>query len=218
MNTIIERFNKIQSNITSLKAGKPVNIIAVSKTFSLEHIQPLINHGHQHFGENKVQEALAKWSEHKKQNENLRLHMIGKLQSNKAKEAVKLFDYIHSVDNQKLADALAKHQKSLNKNLNYFIQVNIANEMQKSGIPVNELDAFYNYCVNEINLKVIGLMAIPPIDQSVDKYFKSMNELNKSLALENMSMGMSADYTEAIKYGSNFVRIGSSIFGSRSQL
>jgi pyridoxal phosphate enzyme (YggS family) len=144
--------------------------------------------------------------------------MIGKLQSNKAKEAVKLFDYIHSVDNQKLADTLAKHQKNLNKNLNYFIQVNIANEIQKSGIPVNELDAFYNYCVNEINLKVIGLMAIPPIDQSVDKYFKSMNELNKSLALENMSMGMSADYTEAIKYGSNFVRIGSSIFGSRSQL
>ena len=142
--------------------------------------------------------------------------MIGKLQSNKAKDAVKLFDFIHSVDNQKLADALAKYQKILNKNLEYFIQVNIANEIQKSGIPVNELDAFYNYCVNEINLDVIGLMVIPPIDQSADKYFKLLNELNKSLALQNMSMGMSADYIEAIKHGSNFVRIGSSIFGSRS--
>tara|TARA_X000000950_G_C13883300_1_gene647813 strand:+ start:793 stop:1443 length:651 start_codon:yes stop_codon:yes gene_type:complete len=216
MNTIVERFKKIQSNITSSNSDKPVNIIAVSKTFSLDHIQPLIDYGHPHFGENKVQEASAKWSEEKKKNKNLRLHMIGKLQSNKAKDAVKLFDYIHSVDNQKLADALAKHQKILNKNLEYFIQVNIANEIQKSGIPVNELDAFYNYCVNEINLKVIGLMVIPPIDQSADKYFKLLNELNKSLALQNMSMGMSADYIEAIKHGSNFVRIGSSIFGSRS--
>ena len=216
MNTIVERFKKIQSNITSSNSDKPVNIIAVSKTFSLDHIQPLIDYGHPHFGENKVQEASAKWSEEKKKNKNLRLHMIGKLQSNKAKDAVKLFDYIHSVDNQKLADALAKHQKILNKNLEYFIQVNIANEIQKSGIPVNELDAFYNYCVNEINLKVTGLMVIPPIDQSADKYFKLLNELNKSLALQNMSMGMSADYIEAIKHGSNFVRIGSSIFGSRS--
>ena len=216
MNTIVERFKKIQSNITSSNTDKPVNIIAVSKTFSLDHIQPLIDHGHLHFGENKVQEASAKWSEEKNKNKNLRLHMIGKLQSNKAKDAVKLFDYIHSVDNQKLADALAKYQKILNKNLEYFIQVNIANEIQKSGIPVNELDAFYNYCVNEINLDVIGLMVIPPIDQSADKYFKLLNELNKSLALQNMSMGMSADYIEAIKHGSNFVRIGSSIFGSRS--
>ena len=142
--------------------------------------------------------------------------MIGKLQSNKAKDAVKLFDYIHSVDNQKLADTLAKHQKNLNKDLKYFIQVNIANEIQKSGIRVSELDPFYNYCVNEIDLKVIGLMVIPPIDENIGKYFKSLNELTKSLALENMSMGMSADYIEAIKHGSTFVRVGSSIFGSRS--
>ena len=142
--------------------------------------------------------------------------MIGKLQSNKAKDAVKLFDYIHSLDNQKLADVLAKQQKKLNKSLSYFIQVNIGNEIQKSGIPVNELDAFYNYCVNEINLNIIGLMVIPPNDNNTEKYFKSMSELNKSLALENLSMGMSADYTTALKYGSNFVRIGSSIFGSRS--
>ena len=142
--------------------------------------------------------------------------MIGKLQSNKAKDAVKIFDYIHSLDSKKLADALAKHQKNLNKNIQYFIQVNIGNEIQKSGIRVGELDAFYNYCVNEINLKIIGLMVIPPVDQSVEKYFKSLNELNKSLALQDLSMGMSADYMQAINYGATFVRIGSSIFGLRS--
>ena len=142
--------------------------------------------------------------------------MIGKLQSNKAKDAVKLFDYIHSVDSPKLAEALSKHQKNLNRNLNYFIQVNIGNEIQKSGIPVGELDAFYSYCTNEINLKILGLMVIPPINQDVDRFFKSTSILNKSLALENLSMGMSSDYIDAIKYGSNFVRIGSSIFGSRS--
>ena len=216
MSIIIERFKKIQSNIASIKPIKPVNIIAVSKTFPLEHIQPLVDHGHTHFGENKVQEASAKWSELKKDNQNLKLHMIGKLQSNKAKDAVKIFDYIHSLDSQKLADALAKHQKSLNKTINYFIQVNIGNEIQKSGIPVSELDPFYNYCTQEINLKVIGLMVIPPNDNNSEKYFKSLNELNKSLALKNLSMGMSADYIDAIRNGATFVRIGSSIFGARS--
>ena len=216
MSTIIDRFENIKHKIASLKPAKQVNIIAVSKTFTLDYIKPLIEHGHSHFGENKVQEATSKWSEQKKVNQNLKLHMIGKLQSNKAKDAVKLFDYIHSVDNQKLADALAKNQMNLNKSLKYFIQVNIGNEIKKSGIPVGELDAFYNYCVNEINLEIIGLMLIPPIDHDAQKYFKSLNELNKSLALENMSMGMSADYLEAIKHGSTFVRVGSSIFGSRS--
>ena len=216
MSIIIQRFNKIQSNIASIKPVKPVNIIAVSKTFPLEHIQPLVDHGHTHFGENKVQEASAKWSELKKDNQNLKLHMIGKLQSNKAKDAVKIFDYIHSLDSQKLADALAKHQKSLNKTINYFIQVNIGNEIQKSGIPVSELDPFYNYCAQVINLKIIGLMVIPPNDNNSEKYFKSLNELNKSLALKNLSMGMSADYIDAIRNGATFVRIGSSIFGVRS--
>ena len=216
MNIIIDRFEKIKSKISSLKADKPVNIIAVSKTFSLDYIQPLIDYGHIHFGENKVQETLSKWSEQKKTNKNLKLHMIGKLQSNKAKDAVKIFDYIHSVDNQKLADVLAKSQTNLNKNLKYFIQVNIGNEIQKSGIPVNDLVGFYNYCVKEINLNILGLMVIPPIDQSPQKYFKLLNELNKSLSLDNLSMGMSADYIDAVKYGSNFVRVGSSIFGSRS--
>ena len=216
MNIVVERFKKIKSNIVSLKPIKPVNIIAVSKTFPLEHIHPLIEHGHVHYGENKVQEALAKWTEQKKNNQNLKLHMIGKLQSNKAKDAVKIFDYIHSLDSKKLADALAKHQRNLNKKIEYFIQVNIGNEIQKSGIPVSDLDPFYNYCVNEINLKISGLMVIPPNDNNSDKYFKSVNELNKSLALENLSMGMSSDYTNAIKHGATFVRIGSSIFGARS--
>tara|TARA_B100002019_G_C21216438_1_gene572300 strand:- start:452 stop:1102 length:651 start_codon:yes stop_codon:yes gene_type:complete len=216
MNTIIERYNKIKLNIAESKPAQKVNIIAVSKTFSLEHVNPLINFGHQHFGENKVQEAISKWSGIKKGDDNIKLHMIGKLQSNKAKDAVKLFDYIHSLDSQKLADTLANHQINLKKNLNYFIQVNIGNEMQKSGIPVGELDQFYNYCRNEINLNILGLMVIPPNDNNTEKYFKSINELNKSLALQELSMGMSADYLEAVKHGSTFVRVGSSIFGERS--
>ena len=216
MSTIIDRYDKIKLNIESIKPIQKVNVIAVSKTFPIEHIKPLVDHGHQHFGENKVQEAISKWSEIKKNNANLKLHMIGKLQSNKAKDAVKLFDYIHSLDNQKLADALAQHQITLKKNLNYFIQVNIGNEIQKSGIPVNELEPFYNYCKNEIKLNIIGLMIIPPNDNNYIKYFKSLYELNKSLALQDLSMGMSADYIEAIKYGATFIRVGSSIFGARS--
>ena len=216
MNIIIERYNKIKLNIAESKPAQKVNIIAVSKTFSLEHVNPLINFGHQHFGENKVQEAISTWSGIKKEDDNIKLHMIGKLQSNKAKDAVKLFDYIHSLDSQKLADTLANHQINLKKNLNYFIQVNIGNEIQKSGIPVGELDQFYNYCRNEINLNILGLMVIPPNDNNTEKYFKSMNELNKSLALQELSMGMSADYLKAVKHGSTFVRVGSFIFGERS--
>lgn len=151
----------------------------------------------------------------KKNNPNLKLHMIGKLQSNKAKDAVNLFDFIHSLDNQKLADVLSKCQINLNKQLKYFIQVNIANEIQKSGIPVNELDSFYNYCVNEANLDIVGLMVIPPNDSNSEKYFRSLNELNKSLALRELSMGMSADYENAVIHGATFVRVGSSIFGKR---
>ena len=150
-------------------------------------------------------------------NENVELHMVGKLQSNKAKDAIKLFDYIHSLDNQKLADNLSKHQMNLGKQLKYFIQVNIGNEIQKSGVPINEIDSFYNYCINNAKLDVIGLMIIPPNDQQTKKYFQSINELNQSLGLKELSMGMSADYLDAIQNGATFVRIGSSIFGSRSQ-
>ena len=215
MNTIIQRFNKIKSNITSLKPIRPVNIVAVSKTFSLNHIQPLIDHGHKHFGENKVQEAFSKWQELKKSNNSLNLHMIGKLQSNKAKKAVEIFDYIHSLDNQKLADILSKEQQNLGKKLKYFIQVNIGNELQKSGVQAQELDNFYNYCIKEKNLNVIGLMVIPPNDNNTNKYFKNLDELNNSLSLKELSMGMSADYYEAIKNNATFVRIGSLIFGNR---
>ena len=216
MNTIVERFEKIKSNINLSKPSQPVNIIAISKTFSMEHINPLIEYGHNHFGENKVQEAIAKWSSYKQKNQSLKLHMVGKLQSNKAKDAIRIFDYIHSLDNQKLADTLFKQQINLNKRLKYFIQVNIGNEVQKSGIPVAELDPFYNYCVNEINLNIIGLMVLPPNDNNSEKYFKSINELAKSLAIQDLSMGMSSDYISAVKNGATFLRIGSSIFGQRS--
>ena len=215
MNTIIQRFNKIKSNITSIKPIRPVNIVAVSKTFSLNHIQPLIDYGHKHFGENKVQEAFSKWHELKKSNNSLNLHMIGKLQSNKAKKAVEIFDYIHSLDNQKLADILSREQQNLGKKLKYFIQVNIGNELQKSGVQAQELDNFYNYCIKEKNLNVIGLMVIPPNDNNTNKYFKNLDELNNSLSLKELSMGMSADYSEAIKNNATFVRIGSLIFGNR---
>ncbi|WP_075534225.1 YggS family pyridoxal phosphate-dependent enzyme [Candidatus Pelagibacter communis] len=216
MTNIVESFKKIQLNINKISSDKKVNVIAVSKKFPITHIQPLLDYGHLHFGENKVQEAISKWTVIKKDNDNIKLHMVGKLQSNKAKDAVKLFDYIHSLDNQKLADTLAKNQINLGKELKYFIQVNIGNEIQKSGVPVNEIDSFYNYCINSAKLNVIGLMIIPPNDQQTKKYFQSINELNKSLALNELSMGMSADYPEAILHGSTFVRIGSSIFGPRS--
>ena len=216
METIVQRFNKIKSNIASLNPTKPVNILAVSKTFSLNHIRPLIDYGHNHFGENKVQEALTKWRDVKNEKKSINLHMVGKLQSNKAKDAVRIFDYIHSLDNQKLADILSKSQISLNKNLKYFIQVNIGNEIQKSGIPVTELDAFYTYCTSELKLNILGLMAIPPNDNDTKKYFKSLNILNSSLALNDLSMGMSEDYEDAINSNATFVRIGSLIFGPRS--
>ena len=158
----------------------------------------------------------AKWSEIKKAKTNLKLHMIGKLQSNKAKKAIEVFDYIHSLDNQKLADNLSKFQISLNKSVSYFIQVNIGNEVQKSGIPYHEVDAFYNYCTIEKKMNVIGLMAIPPNDSNTEKYFKILSELNASLGFHDLSMGMSSDYMLAVNYNATYLRIGSSIFGERS--
>jgi len=216
MNIIVERFNKIQSNISKIDNSNSLKIIAVSKTFSLNHIMPLIELGHSHFGENKVQEADTKWNQIKKEKENLKLHMLGKLQSNKAKQAVKIFDYIHSLDSQKLADILSKCQNEINKSINYFIQVNIGNEAQKSGIHYNEVDQFYNYCTKEKKMNVLGLMAIPPNDNNTEKYFKSLSELNSSLGLKELSMGMSSDYMQAINYKATYLRIGSAIFGARS--
>ncbi len=216
MTNIIENFNKINSNIKNLKLDRKVDIVAVSKTFPLEHIKPLINYGHLHYGENKVQEAVAKWRDIKLEKTEIKLHMIGRLQSNKAKTAFEIFDYIHSLDSQKLADIFSNCEKNNKKKLNYFIQVNIGNESQKSGIPINEIDNFYNYCTLEKNLNVLGLMIIPPNDQNTSKYFKTTSELNSSLGLKELSMGMSSDYLEAIRLGSTFVRVGSLIFGSRS--
>ena len=216
MNTIIERFDKIKSNISKINNNSSVKVVAVSKTFPLSHIMPLINYGHDHYGENKVQEADIKWRDIKKERKNLKLHLVGKLQSNKAKRAVEIFDYIHSLDSQKLADVLSKSQNDINKSINYFIQVNIGNEHQKSGIPYNEVDAFYNYCTKEKKMNVLGLMAIPPNDNNSEKYFKSLSELNASLALKELSMGMSSDYMDAIKHKATYLRIGSLIFGERS--
>ena len=211
MNIIIERLNKIKSNIHDSKT----NIIAVSKTFQIDIVKPLIDIGHIHFGENKVQEADFKWSDVKKTNKNIMLHMIGKLQSNKAKRAVELFDYIHSLDSVKLAKNLSKFENQINKKLKYFIQVNVGGETQKSGIPASEVDHFYTYCVKDLNLNVIGLMAIPPNDGHEEKHFKYLFESNSSLGLEHLSMGMSSDYEIALKYKSTFLRIGSLIFGKR---
>ena len=216
MDIIIDRFNKIKSNISNLNPNKTINIVAVSKTFTLEKVMPLIEYGHIHFGENKVQEAQAKWKDLKLQRKNLKLHMIGKLQSNKAKSAAKLFDYIHSLDNQKLADIFSNFENNNEKKLKYFIQVNIGNENQKSGIPISDLEDFFNYCSKEKKLSILGLMIIPPNDNNHNKYFEHLNFLNKSLGLNELSMGMSSDYEDAIKHDSTFIRVGSSIFGQRS--
>ena len=211
MSFVTINFEKVKKIV-----GDKVNIIAVSKTFEYIHIKPLVEIGHKHFGENKVQEAERKWPEVKKYFPDIKLHMIGKLQSNKAKQAVKLFDYIHSLDNFKLANLLSKYETLFKKKRKYFIQVNVANEKQKSGIDKNKLALFYKYCTEELNLKVIGLMCIPPNDGSVNVYFKSIMELNELLGLKELSMGMSADFMTAIKYNSTFIRIGSAIFGERS--
>ena len=212
MNPIISRLE----NIKSLINNSNVKIIAVSKTFSYDEIKPLVEHGHLHFGENKVQEAQSKWADIKRNRPDINLHMIGKLQTNKAKEAVKLFDYIHSLDSQKLADILSKQENIINKKLKYFIQVNIGNETQKSGIGINLLDDFYYYCIKVLKINIIGLMAIPPNESKADIYFKKLMQLNKMLGLKELSMGMSSDFKMALDYETTFVRLGSSIFGSRN--
>jgi len=189
-------------------------IIAVSKTFPIENILPLIDHGHLHYGENKVQEALDKWTDIKNQNKNIKLHLIGRLQSNKVKFALKIFDYIHSVDSEKLATKIADEQTKQGKNPKIFIQVNIGNEDQKSGINKERLGDFYKFC-KDLNLDVIGTMCIPPNDQNTEKYFFEMNKINQELNFKELSMGMSGDYLEAVKNNATYVRVGSKIFGNR---
>ena len=195
--------------------SKLPEIIAVSKTFKIDHLLPVINQGHIHFGENKVQEATEKWAEIKKENKKIKLHLIGRLQTNKVKMAVKIFDYIHSVDSKKLADKIYNVQKELNIKTKLFIQVNIGNEEQKSGILKNEITDLYNHC-RKLDLDIIGLMCIPPFNEDSEKYFFEMNRLNQDFKLSELSMGMSSDYLIAVENGATFLRIGSSIFGQRN--
>jgi pyridoxal phosphate enzyme (YggS family) len=207
--------SNIKDNLIKLNITNYPKIIAVSKTFKIDRILPLINYGHLDFGENKVQEAIEKWTDIKKTNPDIKLHMIGKLQTNKVKFAVQLFDYIHSVDSEKLAKKIFDEQLKINRKIKVFLQVNIGDEDQKSGINKNELEPIVSYC-KEIGIDLIGLMCIPPVNIDPERYFEEMNKLNKTMGFSELSMGMSSDFLMAIKYSSTFVRVGSSIFGQRS--
>jgi len=207
--------NNIKIHLNKLNINNNPKIVAVSKTFKIDNILPLIDHGHIDFGENKVQEAVEKWTEIKKKNSKIQLHMIGKLQTNKVKFAVQIFDYIHSVDSQKLAKKIAEEQNKINKKIKIFLQVNIGNENQKSGININDVSQLVSYS-KQIGLDLVGLMCIPPIGIDPEGYFEEMNKLNQSLGFTDLSMGMSSDFLLAVKYHSTHVRIGSSIFGNRS--
>ena len=220
MHITLKNLLKINDNVkyklsTLNKTLNDLRIIAVSKTFAIEHIKPLIDYGHIDYGENKVQEAIDKWTKVKKDNSSIKLHLIGRLQSNKVKFAVKLFDYIHSVDNEKLAKKIADEQSKINKKIKIFLQVNIGNENQKSGINKNEASKLVSYC-KEIGLDLIGLMCIPPANIDPEGFFEEMNKLNKALGFVDLSMGMSSDFLIAAKHLSTYVRIGSRIFGHRS--
>ncbi len=217
VNNLISIQNELKIKIKKLDfINYNPNIIAVSKTFSTKDILPLINYGHIHFGENKVQEAIEKWADIKKDFKHIKLHMIGKLQTNKVKYVVPLFDYIHSVDNLKLAEKISKEQIKNNKMLKLFIQINIGNENQKNGIAIEELDNFYIKCTQELGLNIIGIMCLPPNDNNSSNYFSKTQQLANQLQLKEISMGMSNDYLEAIKYHSTYLRIGSKIFGERN--
>jgi hypothetical protein len=221
MHNIVERLMAIQSEIKELliknnSQNRDLNIVIVCKTFSMDKILPLIDAGHVHFGENKVQEAELKWKEAKKKHPNIKLHMVGKLQTNKVKAALNIFDYIHSVDNYKLGEKIVKYEKELNKKIKTFVQVNIGEEYQKSGISPKNVNQFVNYCKNSLCLNIIGLMCLPPISDNSEKYFMHLNQLRNQTDLRHLSMGMSNDYQTAIKCGSTFLRIGSKILGEKN--
>jgi len=211
----------IQSEIKELliknnSQDRDLNIIIICKTFSMDKILPLIDAGHVHFGENKVQEAELKWKEVKEKHPNIKLHMVGKLQTNKVKTALNVFDYIHSVDNYRLGEKIVKYEKELNKKIKTFVQVNVGEESQKSGISPKNVNQFVNHCKNSLSLNIIGLMCLPPIDDNPEKYFLHLNQLRNQTDLCHLSMGMSNDYQTAIKCGSTFLRIGSKILGERN--
>ena len=212
MENVVKNFNVIKQEIID---KKNVKLVAVTKTFSISHILPVINEGHTDFGENKVQEAMEKWTSIKQDFPNINLHLIGKLQTNKVKFVLPLFDYIHSLDNLKLANKIAEEQIKKNFKPKIFIQVNIGEEAQKGGIEINNLENFYKRCIEDFKLNIIGLMCIPPFDKDSKTYFVKMRELSENLNLKDISMGMSDDYMEAIKQGSTFIRVGSKIFGAR---
>ena len=211
---ILSNYQKIVNDINLTK--KKVTIIAVSKTFNINQIMPLIHFGHKDYGENKVQETLDKWKPNLLNENKIKLHMLGRLQSNKVNEAVKIFSYIHSLDSEKLALKLSYAEKTINKNLSYFIQVNITSESQKSGIALNQVDDFINFCLNDLRLNVIGLMCLPPINVDPVPFFKKLNIIGTRNNLNNFSMGMSQDYLQAINLGATYVRIGAGIFGKRN--
>jgi pyridoxal phosphate enzyme (YggS family) len=219
MHSSVQKYKDIISSIERKIEAQKINltpkVIAVSKTFKLEKILPLIEYGHLDYGENKVQEAIEKWSEIKLKKQNIKLHLIGRLQTNKVKYAIKIFDYIHSVDSKKLAQKIAEEQNKQNKKLKLFIQVNIGDEDQKSGISVNQIEDLIIFS-KKLNLNIIGLMCIPPADEEPDEYFKKIKMLNKKFNLSEISMGMSSDYLKAVENSSTYLRIGSSIFGQRS--
>jgi len=212
---LIDVENNIKNHLNKLNINNSPKIVAVSKTFKIDKILPLIEHGHIDFGENKVQEAVEKWTEIKKKNSQLKLHMVGRLQTNKVKIAVQIFDYIHSVDSEKLAKKIASEQIKINKNIKIFLQINIGDENQKSGINKNNVNQLVAFC-KEIGLDVIGLMCIPPANADPEDYFEEMKKLNSGLDFHELSMGMSSDYLKAAKHLSTYVRVGSSIFGQRS--
>ncbi len=207
---------KKEINLKKKASIDDVKVIAVSKTFAMEKILPLIDYGHLHYGENKVQEAVDKWSDIKEKRKNINLHMVGRLQTNKVKHALKIFDYIHSLDSIKLAEKISEEQKKIDKKVKLFIQINIGNEKQKTGIKFDDLKDFYTFCVNKLNLDIIGLMCLPPANLDPSIYFKKMEKASNDLSLNELSMGMSSDYLEALKFSASFVRIGSKIFGSRN--
>ena len=212
MENVVKNFNLIKQEIID---KKNVKLVAVTKTFPISHILPVINEGHTDFGENKVQEAMEKWTSIKQDFPNINLHLIGKLQTNKVKFVLPLFDYIHSLDNIKLASKIAEEQNKKNFKPKIFVQVNIGEEQQKGGIEINNLENFYKKCVEEFKLNIIGLMCIPPFAKDSKPYFLKMKELSENLDLKDISMGMSDDYMEAINQGSTFIRVGSKIFGAR---
>ena len=220
MHNNVKRLNFVKNKVKEILDKKQLKtnpqIIAVTKTFPLSQITPLLEMGHIHFGENKVQEAEAKWLQLKNEYKNLQLHMLGKLQTNKAKKAVNLFNYIHSLDNAKLASKISQFEKELNKKIKLFIQVNIAEENHKTGVVLNDLNTFYKYCTQDLSLNIIGLMCLPPADSTSQEYFQILRKKSEKLNLKNLSMGMSTDYEDAILYGSTHIRIGTAIFGKRN--